>query len=188
MIAVGLRVGRLRGDVVVAAGDDVQRGVRALFGRAAVAHLHPVRRRFIRGRRDERVAVAQRCCSSLEISMPVLVDDMDDRVGHTYSGMPDRLYVIDRDGRIAYKGGRGPFGFKSREMEQALIMLLLDQARPDNQSAHGIPILSDAETWKVLPALDDESGSDAMPASVSARRSMPSRERRRPDPHSRGGF
>ena len=104
--------------------------------------------------KSDRVAVAQQCCSSLEISMPVLVDDMDDRVGHTYSGMPDRLYVIDRDGRIAYKGGRGPFGFKSREMEQALIMLLLDQAKPANQSAHGIPILSDAETWKVLPALE----------------------------------
>jgi hypothetical protein len=76
---------------------------------------------------SERTAVAAKCCSRLEIKMPLLVDDMNDRVGHAYSGMPDRLYLIDRDGRVAYKGGRGPFGFKPRELEQALIMLLLDQ-------------------------------------------------------------
>jgi alkylhydroperoxidase family enzyme len=101
----------------------------------------------------ERTSVAQQCCSTLEITMPVLVDDVNDRVGHAYSGMPDRLYVIDRDGRIAYKGGRGPFGFKSREMEQSLIMLLLDQMQP-RQTKHGFPIASDADAWKKLPALD----------------------------------
>jgi hypothetical protein len=74
----------------------------------------------------ERNAVARTCCTSLGITMPMVVDDMDDRVGHLYSGMPDRMYVLDADGRVVYKGGRGPFGFKVGEMEQALIMLLLD--------------------------------------------------------------
>jgi hypothetical protein len=78
----------------------------------------------------ERVGVAEKCCQSLAMTMPLLVDDLDDRVGHLYSGMPDRLYVIDRSGRIAYKGGRGPFGFKSGEMEQSLVMTLLDQDSP----------------------------------------------------------
>ena len=87
--------------------------------------------------RTERLQVARTCCSSLEIKMPVLVDEMDDRVGHAYSGMPDRLYVLDRQGRVAYKGGRGPFGFKPGEMEQALAMLLLDQARPVPLLGHG---------------------------------------------------
>jgi hypothetical protein len=41
--------------------------------------------------------------------------------------MPDRLYLIDRQGIVAYKGGRGPFGYKVGEMEQSLIMLLLDE-------------------------------------------------------------
>ncbi len=66
----------------------------------------------------------------LMMSMPLLVDEMDDRVGHAYSGMPARLYVIDRAGKIAYKSGRGPFGFKPGEMEQALLLLLLDQQKP----------------------------------------------------------
>ena len=74
------------------------------------------------------MAVAGECCKKLEISMPLLVDGIDDRVGRAYSGMPDRLYVIDREGRVAFKSGRGPFGFKPVEMEQALIMLLLDDA------------------------------------------------------------
>jgi len=74
----------------------------------------------------ERTAVAKTCCTSLGITMPMVVDEMDDRVGHAYSGMPDRLYVLDGEGRVVYKGGRGPFGFKVGEMEQSLIMLLLD--------------------------------------------------------------
>lgn len=75
----------------------------------------------------ERIAVAGQCQLKLKISIPLLVDEMDDRVGHAYSGMPARLYLIDRQGKIAYKSGRGPFGFKPGELEQALVMLLLDQ-------------------------------------------------------------
>ena len=75
---------------------------------------------------DQRIDVASQCCKVLEVSMPLLVDTIDDRVGRAYSGMPDRLYVIDSDGKVVYKGGRGPFGFKPGEMEQSLVMLLLD--------------------------------------------------------------
>ena len=74
----------------------------------------------------ERKDVAAQCCSKLKMTMPLLVDALDDRVGHAYSGMPDRLYVIGRDGRVLYKGGRGPFGFNAAEMEQALVLHLLD--------------------------------------------------------------
>jgi thiol-disulfide isomerase/thioredoxin len=74
---------------------------------------------------DERCAVAAQCNEKLKYSMPLLVDELHDPVGNAYSGMPARLYVIDADGKVAYKGGRGPFGFKSGEMEQALLMLKL---------------------------------------------------------------
>jgi hypothetical protein len=82
--------------------------------------------------KEERIEVASHCIDLLEMNMPVLVDEIDDRVGNAYSGMPDRLYVIDRDGKVAYKGGRGPFGYKPGEMEQSLVMLLLDQ-RPTHK-------------------------------------------------------
>ncbi len=77
----------------------------------------------------ERTSVAIQCNDSLKMSLPMLVDGIDDAVGREYSGFPERLYLIDREGRVAYKGGRGPYGYKPRELEQALIMLLLDEAQ-----------------------------------------------------------
>jgi hypothetical protein len=74
---------------------------------------------------DQRRAVAAQCHQLLKPSFPLLVDEIDDPVGNAYSGMPTRLYVIDSAGRVAYKGGRGPFGFSVGEMEQALVMTLL---------------------------------------------------------------
>ena len=44
--------------------------------------------------------------------IPVLVDDVDDAVALAYGGWPDRLYLIGRDGRVAFQGERGPDGFK----------------------------------------------------------------------------
>ena len=78
---------------------------------------------------EQRNLIATRCCTSLGLTMPLLVDTLDDRVNRAYSGFPDRLYLIDRAGRVAYKGGRGPFGYKPRELEQTLIMLLIDEAK-----------------------------------------------------------
>ncbi len=75
---------------------------------------------------EERTAVAKTCATQLKYSMPLLVDTMDDRVGNLYSGMPARAYVIDIDGKVTYQGGRGPFGFRPAEMEQALIMTLME--------------------------------------------------------------
>ena len=87
----------------------------------------------------ERTAVATQCHALLKPTMPLLVDEINDTVGNAYSGMPARLYVIDRQGKVAYKSGRGPFGFKSGEMEQALVMTLLAEqsaadAKPNSDS------------------------------------------------------
>ena len=78
---------------------------------------------------EQRTAVANQCHALLKPSIPLLVDEIDDSTGNAYSGMPARLYVIDRAGRVAYKSGRGPFGFKTGEMEQALVMTLIDEKK-----------------------------------------------------------
>lgn len=80
-----------------------------------------------------RAGVAAKCSKALKMTMPLLVDAVDDRVGHAYSGMPDRLYLIDKAGRVAYKGGRGPFGFKPGELEQAVALLLLEEVTAGGQ-------------------------------------------------------
>ena len=80
---------------------------------------------------EERVKAASKCCGALHMTIPMMVDGMDNRVGEAYSGFPDRLYVINRNRKVVYKGGRGPFGFIPREMEQSLHLTLLEQGLED---------------------------------------------------------
>lgn len=107
---------------------------------------------------DQRVAVAQQCQTALKFSMPLLVDEINDPVGHAYSGMPARFYVIDPDGKVAYKSGRGPFGLKPAELEQALLMALLEQSiarkktlGSQKQPTSFVPLLDNAAAWRHLP-------------------------------------
>ena len=68
--------------------------------------------------------LANVCVKKLGIEIPALVDHFDDSTDTAYSGWPDRLYLIDREGRIAYKSKPGPFGFKPDELERAIRELL----------------------------------------------------------------
>jgi type I thyroxine 5'-deiodinase len=69
---------------------------------------------------DERSDVASLCVRNLGIELPAVVDEADNRIEQAYTAWPDRLYLIDREGRVAYKSAPGPFGFKPHELEQAL--------------------------------------------------------------------
>ncbi|MFO1064949.1 MAG: deiodinase family protein [Pirellulales bacterium] len=77
---------------------------------------------------DERRSVAQTCKSHLDLSVPMLIDTIDDQAGSAYSAMPNRLYIIDSRGKVAFKNGRGPFGFNLKQLEQSLVLLLNDTA------------------------------------------------------------
>jgi len=68
----------------------------------------------------ERVAVAKTMCRKLDLKMPPLIDNLDDKINRAYSAEPDRLYLVGVDGKIAYKGARGPSGFNPAELEQAI--------------------------------------------------------------------
>ena len=76
----------------------------------------------------ERANVAGVCLTKLGIELPAVVDEADNRVERAYTGWPDRLYVIDRDGRVAYKSAAGPFGFKPAEVEASLKRLFQPQS------------------------------------------------------------
>ena len=69
---------------------------------------------------DEREAVANSCIRNLHLQFPALVDDFSNSTETAYTGWPDRLYVIDRDGRVAFKSKPGPFGFHPQDVEQTL--------------------------------------------------------------------
>ncbi len=59
----------------------------------------------------QRTEVAKQCCSALNIRTPCLVDRLDDAVAEAYAAWPDRIYIVDSDGKIAFVGRPGPSGF-----------------------------------------------------------------------------
>lgn len=67
-----------------------------------------------------RTEIAQVCSLKLDLSIPTLIDDMENSTDRKYYTLPDRLYLIGRDGRVAYRGGPGPFGFVAAELERAI--------------------------------------------------------------------
>ena len=72
---------------------------------------------------DERGLVAGSCVRKLGIKFPTVLDEFGNTTERAYTGWPDRIYVIDTNGRIAYKSKPGPFGFKSDELAAALAKL-----------------------------------------------------------------
>jgi hypothetical protein len=65
--------------------------------------------------------------------------------------MPARLYVVDREGKVAFKSGRGPFGFSPPELEQALAMSLLEAELAQDDGAPARPAAS-APVPAVVPS------------------------------------
>lgn len=72
----------------------------------------------------DREKAAGSCVLHLGIKIPAVIDLPDDRVERAYTGWPDRLYVVDRDGRVAFKSAAGPFGFQPDQVEATLERLL----------------------------------------------------------------
>lgn len=69
---------------------------------------------------DERAAIAGVCMLRYNFSFPMVLDNMTDEAESKYAALPERLYVLDELGRIAYKGGLGPFCFDVDEFEEAV--------------------------------------------------------------------
>jgi hypothetical protein len=72
----------------------------------------------------ERTSVATSCQAGLHLSLPMVIDGMDNAVEAAYASWPDRLYVIGADGKVAYRGAPGPGGFRPGEMRETLDRLL----------------------------------------------------------------
>jgi len=69
---------------------------------------------------EERAGMAAACVRNLKIDLPAVVDGFNNHTERAYTAWPDRLVVIDKYGRIAYKSRPGPFGFRPGDMETAL--------------------------------------------------------------------
>jgi type I thyroxine 5'-deiodinase len=52
-----------------------------------------------------------------------VLDEFDNTTEKAYTGWPDRIYLIDANGRVAFKSKPGPFGFKPELLSNALAQL-----------------------------------------------------------------
>jgi len=74
---------------------------------------------------SERVAIANDFVKRFNYALPLAVDTMGDEAEKIYAGWPERLYIIDAKGVIAYKGEPGPYGYHPEEVEAWLARHLL---------------------------------------------------------------
>ena len=59
----------------------------------------------------ERNLVASQCGKQLKYKFPTIIDTMKDATAVRWAAWPERIFVIDVDGKIAYAGHQGPWGF-----------------------------------------------------------------------------
>ena len=72
---------------------------------------------------DDRRRMGEMCVVKLGIKFPAVIDTFDNQTERAYTAWPDRLYVIDQNGRVTFKSAPGPFGFRPRGVADALAKL-----------------------------------------------------------------
>ncbi len=69
---------------------------------------------------EQRVAIAQDFTKRFKFSLPFGIDDMSNAADSAYAAWPERIYIVDEGGHIAYRGGIGPFNYKPAEAREWL--------------------------------------------------------------------
>ncbi|QEG24596.1 Iodothyronine deiodinase [Mariniblastus fucicola] len=88
---------------------------------------------------EERREVALKFLKQMGLEIPALLDDIDDKTSQDYVSLPDRLYLVGKDGNIAYAGDKGPRGFKPDELEEAIEDELKANVKTPAAEAESLP-------------------------------------------------
>jgi len=98
---------------------------------------------------DERKAGSLECCAAMRFKFCSVIDTMDDKVAVEYAAWPERLFVVDKNGKIVYAGGQGPWGFdvkRKRKGDKSLEGFLeAFLANDDNCKASGFKVQSEEQ-------------------------------------------
>jgi hypothetical protein len=79
----------------------------------------------------ERRTAAAILVDRLKYRAPLAIDDIAGQAEKAYGAWPERIYIIGTDGKVAYKGGMGPFDFHPDQAEKRLAELLANGGRLD---------------------------------------------------------
>ncbi len=63
----------------------------------------------------QRIAIGNDFIKRFRFPLPFAVDDMDNAADLAYAAWPERIYIVNEDGTIAYRGGMGPFNYNPDE-------------------------------------------------------------------------
>ena len=74
---------------------------------------------------EHKLGYAKELVEQFGMKVPVLVDDLDETVVHAYGRMPNMIFIIDKEGKIAYK---------SDWTEKPRIDLMLDELLSESES------------------------------------------------------
>jgi hypothetical protein len=107
---------------------------------------------------EGRVAIANDFINRYKYPVPFGIDDMSNKAEGAYSAWPERLYIIDESGHIAYKGGNGPFKYDPKEVRGWLSARYGEVKHDDAKPAESKP-------GDVTPA--DTRPGDAKPAEAA---------------------
>jgi hypothetical protein len=77
---------------------------------------------------EERASVAGTCVRKLGIKFPSVLDEFGNSTETHYTAWPDRIYLIDQQGKVAYKSLPGPFGFHADDLAAALSQMMKTQS------------------------------------------------------------
>ena len=72
----------------------------------------------------ERCEAAKLCEARLGLSIPTLVDDLENTACRAFSAWPERIYILDSSNRVHYRGGQGPWDFRPDEARASLQILI----------------------------------------------------------------
>jgi len=81
------------------------------------------------------LAIANDFTKRFKYPLPFGVDDMQNAANDAYAAWPERLYIIDENGRIAYRGGMGPFNYHPVEVRAWLASRYGEVKHPEAKPA-----------------------------------------------------
>lgn len=84
---------------------------------------------------SDRLAIANDFTKRYKYPVPFGVDDMNNAANDAYAAWPERLYIIDENGKIAYRGGNGPFKYYPSEVRAWLTSRYGEVKHPEAKPA-----------------------------------------------------
>ncbi len=86
---------------------------------------------------EQRIAIGNDFTKRYKYTVPFGIDEMSNAANDAYAAWPERLYIVDESGRIAYKGGNGPFNYDPKEVRAWLAARYGEVKHPEAKPADG---------------------------------------------------